>query len=184
MEAPHRKWTIFGTWRAAPGFTLLELIIVLLLIGLLLVVSVPTLRNSLIDDPLTATARRLIGYLDGVRDLAVREQQGYLVVVDLDENRIWHHPEQTAVADRDAAPPETGVFAPAAGVRLRDIWQRGTGAVSGGTPEVWISRQGYLERTAWHLEDGDGKVLSLLVVPFLPGVEVREGYYEPEEDKR
>jgi prepilin-type N-terminal cleavage/methylation domain-containing protein len=161
------------------GFTLLELIIVVALIGLLLVVSVPALRDSLVNDPLKSGARKLIGYIGGVRDKAVREQQAYLVYFDLDENRIWHLPEKDAGTEEKEI-PEQGVLQLPADVELRDVWMRSTGSISRGIPELWVSRQGYLDQTVLHLENSDGDALSLVVSTFLPDIEVREGYYEQE----
>lgn len=163
------------------GFTLLELIIVLVLIGLLLVVSVPALRNTMIDDPLKSTARKLIGTIDNIRDNAVREQQGYLLYIDLDGNRLWQLRE-SEVKPGEVTPPETGIFTPGGDVRLRDVWAKTTGTVSRGIAELWVSRQGYVDQTIIHLENGEGETLSLVVSTFLPGIEVRDGYYEPEQD--
>lgn len=182
MDRSGGKSSIGGSvCRDREGFTLLELIIVLVLIGLLLVVSIPALRNNLIDDPLKSTARKLIGAIDTIRDNAVREQQGYLLYIDLDENRLWQLRE-AEVKPGEVTPPETGVFTPGADVRLRDVWTRTTGTVSRGIAELWVSRQGYVDQTVIHLENGDGETLSLVVSSFLPGVEVRDGYYEPEQE--
>lgn len=165
------------------GFTLLELIIVVLLIGLFMVVAIPALRSSLIDDPLTSSGRRLIGYLGGVRDLAIREQTDHLITVDLDANRIWYGVAGEKSTE-ELEPPEQGVFTPVSSVRLRDIWQTSTGAVNRGVSEVWVSRQGYMAKTVIHLENSDGDTLSFIILPFLPGVEVLDGYYEPDEQKQ
>jgi len=169
--------------RVDQGFTLLELIIVLMLIGLFMVVSIPALRNTLIDDPLKSTGRRLVGYIDAVRELAVREQKGYLLYVDIAGNSLRYMPETEAGReDIDAA--EKNLFTPAADVRLLSIWQKGAGSVGSGTSEVWVSGQGYLEKTVIHLEDDAGETLSFVVYPFLPGIEIRDGVYEPEQDEQ
>lgn len=165
--------------RRSCGFTLLELIIVITLIGLFMVVSVPALRDRLIGDPLGSAGRKMIGYIGEVRDKAVREQQSYLLYVDLDENRLWYLKE-SEVGSITAEPPEQEVLQLGPNVELRDIWMKATGTVSRGVPELWVSRQGYLDETIIHLEIEDGETLSLLVGTFIPGIEVREGYYEPE----
>lgn len=161
------------------GFTLLELIIVLVLIGLLLVVTVPTLRNSMIDDPLRSTGRKLIGYVSEVRGKAIREQQSYLLFLDLDENRIWSYKENEIGAG-ETAPPEKGVFQIDASVNLADLWTKSQGSISSGVAEIWVSRQGYLDKMLIHLINDDGESLSMKVSPFLPAIEVVDGYHEPE----
>jgi prepilin-type N-terminal cleavage/methylation domain-containing protein len=161
------------------GFTLLELIIVCVLIGMLLVVSVPTMRNNLLDDPIRSAGRKVIGYVSGVREKAVREQQPYLLYFDLDENRLWSLPESDEKNGIKEAPDE-GVLQMPEDVDLRDLWSKTIGTTSRGIPELWISRQGYLDQSIIHIEDEDGEALSLLVLPFIPVIELHEGYYEAE----
>lgn len=163
------------------GFTLLELIIVLVLIGLLMVVSIPALRDRVFDDPLRAAGRKLIGYIDGVRDMAVREQRSYVLFIDLNENRLWYLREAD-LKTGEAAVPEKGVLQLSGGVELRDVWMKAAGVVREGIAELWVSRQGYLDQTVFHLANkGEGEeTLSLRILPFLPTVEVLDGYYEPE----
>jgi len=161
------------------GFTLLELIIVLVLMGLLMTVSVPALRNTFLGDPLRSAGRTLIGYIGGVREKAVSERQAYVLYIDLDRNRLWHLPEKDA-GSGEAEVPEKGILEMAEDVEIRDIWSKAGGTVSRGVAEIWVSRQGYLDRTVIHLEDGDGEALSLRMLPFLPDIEVLDGYHEPE----
>ena len=165
------------TVKRLSGFTLLELIIVVALIGLLLVVSVPGMRDTLFDDPLKSASRKIIGYVGGVREKAIREQQSYLLYIDIDENRLWYIQEREERPGKQE-PPEEGVLQLHEDVDLRDIWAKATGTTSRGVPELWISRQGYLDQTILHLENDDGDGLSLVISPLLPGIEVQEGYYE------
>lgn len=161
------------------GFTLLELIVVIFLIGLLLVVSVPALRDNLLNDPLRSAGRKLIGYVGGVRELVVRQQKPYHIYIDLDENRLWYLPEDQAGTDQDDPPEKVQLNLPG-DVELRDIWVRSSGNISRGVHELWLSRQGYVDKTVIRLEDGDGETLSFVLHPFLPEIEIREGYYEPQ----
>lgn len=165
--------------RQGDGFTLLELIIVLVLVGLLLVVSIPAMRDRMFDDPLRASGRKIIGYIDGVRDMAVREQQSYVLFIDLGENRLWYLRESDLQAS-GVEVPERGVLQLRGGVELRDVWMKSAGTVREGIPELWVNRQGYLDQTVFHLDNGGEETLSLRIFPFLPNVEVLDGYYEPE----
>lgn len=159
------------------GFTLLELIVVIALIGLLLVVSVPALRDSLLDDPLRSAGRKLIGLVGGVRELVVRQQKPHIIYIDLDGNRFWYLPEEAEDSVKDD-PPEAVQLKLPGDVEVRDIWVRSAGTVSRGVYELWLSRQGYVDNTIIRLEDGDGETLSFVLQPFLPEIEIREGYYE------
>lgn len=68
----------------------------------------------------------------------------------------------------------------ASGVDLRDVWMKSTGTMTSGIVELWVSRQGYLDRTLFHLENDGEDQLSLIVPTFLPTIDVQEGYYVPE----
>lgn len=161
------------------GFTLLELIIVCALIGLLLAVSVPAFRGSLLNDPLKAGGRKLIGYIREVREKSVREQQSYLLFFDLDENRVYYLAESEAEKEIRELPEKNVLIMPE-GVELSDIWTKSGGTAAQGVPELWISRQGYLDQSVIHLEDRDGKAISLVIAAFLPKIEVKDNYFEPE----
>jgi len=158
---------------------LLELLIVLVLIGIMMVISVPTLRNTLLDDPLQVAGRKMIGYLTTVREKAMSEQRPYLLYVDLDENRLWQLPEDEAKqSDNEPEPPENGVLEMPTDVDIRDLWLKSSGTTSSGVVEVWVSREGYMDQMVIHLENADGEALSLRVFSFLPDIEVLDGYYE------
>lgn len=179
QQAAGTRETALRKDAGACGFTLLELIVVVFLIGLLLVVSVPALRDSLLNDPLRSSGRKLIGYIGGVRELVVRQQKSYILYIDLDENRLWHLPEDTEATDLDDPPEKVQLQLPD-DVELRDLWVPSSGNISRGIHELWISRQGYVEKTVLRLEDGDGETLSFVLHTFLPEIEVREGSYEPQ----
>lgn len=168
---------------AGAGFTLLELILVMALIGLFMVVSMPALRDALIDDPLSGSGRRLIGYLGGVRELAVRERQGCLLEVDLEGGVIRHRKEQELQEEFDGDTDRADFRLPGE-VRFTGFWQAGDGQSAQGVREIWVTRDGYLLRTVLQLEDSEGEALSLVLYPFLPQIELLDGRYEPQADKR
>jgi len=164
------------------GFTLMELLIVMMLISLFMVVSIPALRDTLIDDPLKSTGRRLIGYIDGIRELAIREQKGYVISIEIDGNKLRYTSDADADV-QDVEDTEKNVFTPTGDARLRSVWQKNSGSVGSGVVDVWVSGQGYLEKTVIHLVDDTDEALSLVIYPFLPQIEIRDGVYEPEQNK-
>ena len=56
------------------GYTLIELSVVVLLIGMMLLIAVPQVRDTLLSDDLDAAARKLVGVAGELRNDAVREQ--------------------------------------------------------------------------------------------------------------
>ena len=164
------------------GFTLLELIVVVALIGIMLVVSVPNLQNTLIDDQLKATSRKIIGLIRGVRELAVREQQPYFLSIDRNQNRIWYEKDTEIEVTEDAEDTEnTGdrqeLNIPD-DIRISEIWTRSEGEYSDDQSRIWVSRKGYMDQTVLHLRDEDDNVLSLHFSPFLGSVTIYDEYTE------
>ena len=166
---------------SSSGFTLLELIVVIALIGIMLVVSVPTLQNTLIDDRLKGTCRKIIGLVSSVRELAAREQQPYFLNIDRNENRIWYEKDLEAGAEEE----ETEETEETEGrqalnipdeVRISEIWTRSEGEYSDDQGRIWVSSKGYMDQTVLHVTDDDDNVISLHFSPFLDNVRLYDEY--------
>jgi type II secretory pathway pseudopilin PulG len=159
------------------AFTLFELLVVCALISVMLAVTVPTLRNTLLTDSLKSSSRQIVGMIKGTRELAIREQQAYLIYFDLTNRSIWV--EQEAEKGLDELEEEDKKILQLPGsVRFLDVWTSGEGKLESGRPALLISRQGYMDQTMIHLGDDDDEVLSLLFSPFLGNVQVFDSYAE------
>ncbi len=164
-----------GTEQSA--FTLFELLVVLALMSVMLAVAVPTLRNSLLTDPLKTSSRQVIGVVKGIREQAVREQQAYLVYFDLSANSIWVE-KDSEKRQEDQEEVEKNVLQLPETARLLDVWTTAEGKQDSGLPTLWISKQGYMDQAMIHLgDDGDG-VMSLLFSPFLGTVRISDSYVD------
>ena len=71
------------------GFTIMEILIVLTLIGILSALSMPTLKGFASTRSLKASASSIRSLLLLARDLAVTERTAHLVVFDFDTERYW-----------------------------------------------------------------------------------------------
>jgi len=156
------------------GFTLLELIVVCALVGTMLVVSVPALRNIFVDDRLKSTSRKTIGLINSVRELAVREQQAYLVHFDKARKSIWF--EQDGITDKIKEIDDKKNLAFPVGVRISEIWTRAQGVFSHDVDTIWVSRKGYMDQLILHFSDDEDNVISLHFSPFLEIVKVYDEY--------
>ena len=79
-----------GKFSRERGFTLLELIVVCALAAIFLTLTIPTLRNTLLNDELDSATRKITGTVKELRNLAVREHAPYLLHFELGEGRIWY----------------------------------------------------------------------------------------------
>lgn len=165
MSGRYRKYL-----RQKDGFTLIELIVVCLLIGLLLSLSVPSMRSSLFSDPLKGAARRTIGLVNGVRELAARQQKPYLLHISHAENQIWYEEDgintDDQEKDRQLTLPET--------VRISEVKVAGNELSRMDDTVVWISRKGLMEEVTLRLEDDSGAGLVLGFHPFTDNVTITD----------
>ena len=166
--------------RDAGGFTLLEMLVVCAIAGMLLLAGVPAFRETVLNDPLKSSSRKMIGYIQEIRGKAAREQVAYILFFDLAEDRLYHRLE-SEMAQEDLEPPQDKtILAMGSGVSIRDLWTSSDGTRDSGLVELWVSRQGYVDTSVIHLQDEEGEGVSLLLSTFLPEVEVQDGFFEPE----
>ena len=84
-----RDFRIVSNFQPQSGFTITELLIVLTLIGILSVISIPTLKGFAATRRLKASAYTLRSLLTFARDMAVTDQTTHLVVFDFDNDQYW-----------------------------------------------------------------------------------------------
>ena len=84
-----RDFRIVPNFQSQNGFTITELLIVLTLIGIMSVLSMPTLKGFTATRRLKASAYTLRSLLTFARDMAVTDQTTHLVVFDFDTDRYW-----------------------------------------------------------------------------------------------
>ena len=75
--------------RTTRGFTLLELILVMLIIGLMLTVVVPSMGGLLKSQRLDQCARTIAGLLKEARVRAAGEVKPYRLVIETEDNTCW-----------------------------------------------------------------------------------------------
>lgn len=71
------------------GFTITELLLVLVLIGILSAISMPTLNGFATTRRLKASASTIRNLLTFARDMAITDQTTHLIVFDIDNSRCW-----------------------------------------------------------------------------------------------
>ncbi|MGD2126883.1 MAG: prepilin-type N-terminal cleavage/methylation domain-containing protein [Desulfobacteraceae bacterium] len=183
------KISIIGKWNnrsseEAPfflehrGFTFLEIIVVIFLIGLMIALATPRIRYAVLTDNLKTTTRRIIGMVKELRNEAIREQKEYVVHFDLDSNRFWidspsmTEQEQARAREKASPFPED--------VRVLDIWYRAKGKRMRGETTIRFNKKGYVQPSVIHLGSEDGRSFTLELSPFLGRVKVIEKYVEYE----
>jgi prepilin-type N-terminal cleavage/methylation domain-containing protein len=162
--------------RLDKGYTLIELTVVMALIGLMLTISVPRFRYSLITDNMKSVARRLIGIIRDVRNEAIRERKAYFLHLDIESNRAWV--VATGMGEEEGIMARERAFTFPRDVRIVDVWQSERGKQMSGEVAIRFSKKGYIEHTVIHLGAKDDREFTLVLSPFLGTVKSYDKYVD------
>lgn len=154
------------------GFTLIELMVVMLLITIILAVAIPKLDSSLIQDPRKKTTRWMINTVSALRSAALEKQKSQILVLDLDHNRIWTMDDQMDEEAKIAASEKA--FALPGGIRLMEVQFPKKDRIGSGTAEIIFYPGGYSDQAAINLETNDAERFACIVRPLLPTLKVVE----------
>jgi general secretion pathway protein H len=160
------------------GFTFIEITVVIFLIGLIIGLAMPRVRDALLTDNLRRTSRKMIGLMKELRNEAIREHKVYFMHFDLDGNRFWI--DSTAMNEEEQARAREKASSFPEDVRVLDVWFKGKGKTVGGETFIRFSNKGYVPQSAIHLGSEDGRSLTLELSPFLGRVKVLDSYVEYE----
>ena len=157
------------------GYTLIELVVVIVLLGLLFGLVLPQLRTSPLRDSLDSTSLRLIGLVEELREQAISDQVAYLLHVDIRGKRVWHHAADATEEEMELAEDAAKQLPP--DVKIEDIWSWSRGKLYD-EATILFSSKGYIEQAMIHLQADDGRQVSLEFTPFLGSVKIHEGYVD------
>ncbi len=162
--------------KQAKGFTLIELIVVVVLLGLIFSFAAPRFRDTILSDSLKNATRKMVNLIRNTRNVAVRQHLDYLLFFDLEKNEYWYETGDMTEEERTGAREKAEKLPDE--VRITDIWIRDKGKEMGGNVSLKFRKEGYTQQSAIHLESEDGKNFTIAVCPFIPKVEVLDDYVE------
>jgi general secretion pathway protein H len=171
----------FGVSSASPGFTLLELAVVIFIMGLMLTLALPYL-GGFREAALKSQARRLAGRATYMFDEATGHKLVLRLIFDLDNNG-YAAAQLDPYAVKPVFAPDTTmsnrpVMMPAA-IRIRDVTIEGIGTVNRGVVATNFYPEGYVDATVVHLEDASGDVMTLEFSPLTGQVAIISGDVMP-----
>ena len=160
--------------RIEDGFTLIELIVVISLMGLLVFFTLPRLGDNPFLDNSKESSRWLIGKVQMLKESALRQQKLHSLHFDLDSGRIWETNESmTLEAVEDAALNRS--YSLPDDLRIIDIEYPNKGKIESGQAEINFYKAGYTDKALVHMQEGD-TYMTFLIEPFLANVEFFEEY--------
>lgn len=157
------------------GFTLIEIAVVVFLIGLLLFLSVPSVRDALLRDHLQATVNRITATAANLRNDAVRENVARILNINIDERLFWTYsvdmtPEKKADMKRAA-------FVFPESVNIIDVSYATEEKKTEGEMAIVFYKNGMVQPAVIHLADGDRQV-TLIFEPFLNKIRIYDKYVD------
>jgi len=157
----------------ADGFTLIEMIVVMALLGIMLLFSLPRLHQTLFLDNTKKSSRWIIGKVQNLKEKAIQNRRQYILHIDLDTDRLWETDEsmssesiEMAALDAHALPGD---------MQIIDVDFPLRGKVISGRADIHFYKTGYTDKALIHIQDDDLQ-LSFLIEPFLTKVQYFDRY--------
>ena len=161
--------------RSSKGFTLIELVAVLAVVGIMLFMALPRFSLFSQTDNIKGTARWICTTVPKLKSEALINQKPYALVADFETNAFYI--VHDADNDTEQKPPAPVVFQLSDNIAITDVEYPGKSPVQSGQAEILFYPRGYSDRVIIHLSDADSNSMSLLIEPFLPRV-FSTGAYE------
>jgi general secretion pathway protein H len=161
---------------SAAGFTLVEMILVIALLGLVLAIVLPRVG---VAATAAAASRQLAGMMHALYLAAPATQKVHRLYLDLDERSYWamtvesegeRQPRDPALTRRVMLPPE---------VRFRDAMTASQGKIAIGRAIIHFYPTGRTDRSVVHLMDDSHTTLTLVLNPLTGTVQILDGYKDP-----
>jgi prepilin-type N-terminal cleavage/methylation domain-containing protein len=159
-----------GSIHSITGFTLIEMMVVMLLISIILAVAIPRFDSGFMQDSRKTTTRRIIQIIKGLRSKAIGEQKTYSLVLDLSNDRYW--------TVNDSLDELTMAQAADSASRLPDdihfsaVIFPNQEQIRSGKVEIQFHPGGYSDHALIHLQTDDAQRFTYLVQPLLPKLKV------------
>lgn len=158
------------------GFTLIELMVVMLMITIVLAVAFPRFDGGMLQDSTKQVTRRMIQTVRTLRGDAVRRQQIQTLTIDLENQRLWV--THAAMDEQMAATAADKAYQLPDAVRFVEVQYPNRDPVNTGKAEIYFYPAGYSDHVVVHFQNENQERFSYVVEPLLPKVRLLEEWID------
>ncbi len=157
------------------GFTLIELLLVIALIGVILVLAVPSTRDVLTGDNLKKASRQLIAMERKLRVEAVRDQTNYILCIDLSNSAYWVITSDMTPEKQDEI-KKNPYYLPS-DVVIMDIVDENNQKISVGEARINFGKNSICSPAIIHLAYEEDR-MTITINPFLGVTDIYDKYVD------
>ncbi len=167
----------FKKVRKITGFTLIELIVVISIVGALLLFSFPVFSNFNLFSDSKGSSGDIVRLINDLKKRAVEQDIDFFLHIDAGSAMLWVTNDAMDDKDRQVAEDKGVCFAQA--LSVLDVKFRNFGQSDESEYQIRFSKQGYSDFALIHITE-DEKNITLKIEPFLFQVQLidRHVYFD------
>lgn len=169
-----------GQYNAERGFTLIELSMVILVLGIILALVMPRLGGLLERQQMRRTINVIRGTVRYLQARAALTKKVYRLTFDFERQVMYVCSlDRQSEACQQEAGLEVREFALPAGIRLLDVISASGQKITEGFAATHFHPTGVAEPSVLHLIGDDQQAITLAIEPLAGGLKVFVGYVDP-----
>ena len=164
------------------GFTLIEISVVVVLIGLFFSIAMPRLGNFLFQTDLKSVARSLKATVQIMRSKSIATHRHTVLNIDVDKGTYWGGyalQKQELVSPQDNLPLVSPRRLPE-GIKFLDAANINSPKIRFGTVSSVFNPKGSVEETVLHLKDKDNNILTIVINAYTARFSLYDEYVDVE----